>query len=310
MGKSDEITVYTTKDVDLDQMLSELGGGVKVTVTRTEPRWCDGYLDTLELDDEDRLSLEDIREMFGGRKLLIKVHAEDGKILARRTVKFPEPPRHDGRVIKRDDEETAKTGNEQSALLKLLLEQQQANSQMMLNFMKEQSDIFRKMIAERSVPPPVESQRPDNGIERSLELIDTIEEIRDRLKGDDGNPVVSQMLSMAENYFGHIIQNQSKQATNSPPPLPESRSLSDEALISHAAQRFHSMPVEQQQKAAQLFFCQIGQNGQVSGGVNGNNVISSEGNEKLEGLDNQSDQLRVELDEDDETELKERSRQP
>ena len=308
MSKSEEITVYTTKDVDLEQILSELGGGIKVTVTRKEPRWCDGYLDTLEIDDDDPLSLEDLRDMFGGRKLQIKVHSEDGKIIAKRTVKFPDPPRHEGRVIQKEDDTSAKKDNEQSALLKLLFEQQQANSQMMLSFMKEQSDRFQKLASERSVP--VEYPRSDNGIERSLELIDTIEEIRDRLKGDDGNPVVSQMLSMAENYFGHMIQNQSKQATNSPPPLPESRSLSDEALISQAAQRFHSMPVEQQQKAAQLFFGQIGQIGQISAGGNGNNVISSEGNEKLEGLDNQSDQLRVELDEDDATELEEQSRQP
>ncbi|MBN2256879.1 MAG: hypothetical protein JW704_03525 [Anaerolineaceae bacterium] len=310
MGKSDEITVYTAKEIDLDQMLSELGSGIKVTVTRKEPRWCDGYLDTIELDDEDRLSIEDLREMFGGRKLLIKVHAEDGKILARRTVKFPDPPRHEGRVLKPDDDESGKNDFQQSALFKLMFEQQQANSQMMLNFMKEQSDMFRKMAAERSAPAPVEYHSADNGIERSLELIDMIEEIRDRLKGDDdSNPMVTKMLSMAENYFGHMIQNQSKQPQSAPPPLPESRVLTDEALISQAAQRFHSMPVEQQQKAAQLFFGQIGQIGQVSAGENRNDVISSYSNEKLESSEIQSGHLRVELDEDDETELESRSKQ-
>lgn len=314
MARNETIEVYETKNIDLDQILSELGGGIRVVVNRIEPRWCDGYLDTLYVDNDDQLSIEDLRDMFGGRKLSIKVLDSEGKIRARRTIKFPDPPKKDGRVVYEDsgNGNGKKSGEEQTTLMKLLLEQQAANNQAMMGFMREQTETVRSMMSDRLSDLKAQQRSSNNGgfgdMENSLKLIDTLEAMRERLKGDgeDGETqIIGQMLGMAENYFTAQMQmkQQAQQVAygQTAPPLPEretpQREISDAELLQKAAQRFRSMPLERQQQAAQMFF------GQLSSGADSNNDIGSASNKVAESQP--IDGPRVELDEEDETELAE-----
>ncbi len=103
MGDEQKSDPKDQKKLDLDTLLAELGGGIRLTVHRLEPLWCDGYLGTIEVDEDDTISMENLRELFGGRKLKCKVIDDKGNIVAVRTAKFPDAPRKDGIELKQPD---------------------------------------------------------------------------------------------------------------------------------------------------------------------------------------------------------------
>lgn len=98
----DELELKKTQkdDRDFETLLAELGEGRKIQIMRIEPRWCDGILATEEQDPDYPISLEDIRERFGGRKLRIRLQNHLGQWSKSATLKFPDPPKEHGRILK------------------------------------------------------------------------------------------------------------------------------------------------------------------------------------------------------------------
>lgn len=331
MENEETIKVYNTKDVDLDVMLSEMGGGIKLTIKRVEPRWCDGYLDTIEVDTDDVVSMEDLRETYGGRKLSVRVHDQGGKIVATRIIKFPDPPRKDGIELRppKPAENASEGGKHQEALITALINAQQQNTKQMIEFAEKQAGSMKDLTEARlrdikslSTTQPQSSSGLDS-LKESMQLVESIEGLRDRLK-DSGNdsttkeqdipPLQQKMLDMAEQFFTFKLEQEQqkiKHQLDQPkldeiPDLPERENLknkiSDMELISQAAQRFQHMPLSVQQKAAEMFF------GQLKTSQENMEQVDSEKNsdrtENLEGtgLDLDTD-LSVDFDPDDLNEL-------
>ena len=326
MTHEQEVAVYTTKDVDLDTILGQLGSGIKITIHRDEPRWCDGYLDTLNVDGDEPISLEDIRDMYGGRKLTVKVVGADGKIVARRTVKFPDEPKKDGVVVKNPSEPN-KDDSELKSLTAMLVENQKAMAQMqaenaktMLAMAQQHNETFQRMLQDRIKDFRGNGSGSGNGNGNSdgdrlssvLSSLESIEAVRDRLKGEDPNTnvmnaAVPQILGMAEMALEKYLDNKMQQTqagsqAGSQPsarPLPSKKvsstgqsadDLSDEQFILQAIQRVKNMPDEKRNQITNLIsqeFTTSQKNAPPADGDNDDTQVD------------QSDEMQIDIDPDD-----------
>jgi hypothetical protein len=75
----------------VDAFLSGYGRGFQVSIVRTAPVWCAGYLTTLPLDHG--ITLNEIRESYGGRRFQLRILTDQGRYAARRRSRTPRPPR-------------------------------------------------------------------------------------------------------------------------------------------------------------------------------------------------------------------------
>lgn len=85
----------------IERILAEISQGWKLTLSRLQPGWCRGHLETIVYSDSDPLSLDYLVQQWGGD--IIRVQAKDpgGKIRA--TVEVPllsHPPRRFGKLLK------------------------------------------------------------------------------------------------------------------------------------------------------------------------------------------------------------------
>ena len=75
----------------------------KMVIRRVKPKWCAGYLETIDAYDHDDISFESIRAKFGGGKFYIKVQDCHGCYLEHRTMHIAGEPMKNGRVIYKSD---------------------------------------------------------------------------------------------------------------------------------------------------------------------------------------------------------------
>jgi hypothetical protein len=329
------------KSVDLEQLLAELGGGIRMTIHRLEPLWCDGYLGTLEVSDDDAISLDNLRELFGGRKLKCKILDDKGKIIAVRTAKFPDPPREDGRVLKQpDSNKEDESGGGGNSLLALFMKSQEAMSKTQAQHQKAISDMSQKQnetiqnilmdrIKENSDHGSngSGSKTPQESLKEAAELVEFLEGLRSRIKGDEetANPVTSDLMDMAKTFFEfkldqekskfeqQIKQQQSESARTLPDrekkksaeSKPAAEQISDEDLLTEAVSRFHEMPTAKQRVVAEMFFRkQTAKAEPVTSSANNEDELESKennGDTENEGYTDSNDQ--IEMDPDDEDEL-------
>jgi hypothetical protein len=81
----------------IDSFLSGYGRGFQVSIVRTAPVWCAGYLTTLPMDHG--ITLNEIRESFGGRRFQLRILTDQGRYVAMRTVLIADVPRDNGKPI-------------------------------------------------------------------------------------------------------------------------------------------------------------------------------------------------------------------
>ena len=99
MPNEPKVTVITpdkAQKLDIERVMSQLGEGFKLAVIRKEPVWCDGTLITEEIDPNEPISIENIRQRWGGRRLQLKILNPDGSYLKSTTVSFPDPHKKEG----------------------------------------------------------------------------------------------------------------------------------------------------------------------------------------------------------------------
>ena len=68
----------------------------KVAIRRVEPKWCAGYQGTIDVDDQEDISFESIRDEFGGGRFYLKIQDSYGRYLAHRSMKICGEPRVNG----------------------------------------------------------------------------------------------------------------------------------------------------------------------------------------------------------------------
>jgi len=82
---------------ELDSFLAGFGRGHQVQIVRTAPLWCAGYITTIPLDH--RLTVQEIRESYGGRRFQLRIQTDGGKYVTMRTVTIADVPRDGGKPI-------------------------------------------------------------------------------------------------------------------------------------------------------------------------------------------------------------------
>jgi hypothetical protein len=87
-----------------------------VTIERTRPSWCTGWLETIECDPEDPIDQEYIRDTWGGQRFKLVVNDEMGQYVTSFRISIDGPPKRNGRVIDDPEDIARRQAREDRAL--------------------------------------------------------------------------------------------------------------------------------------------------------------------------------------------------
>ena len=251
------ITFYQQADNDahFEEVLSQCGTGYRMQIRRIKPTWCDGLVDTWELDSNEPIDLEDVREACGGRKLQLVIIDAAGKWQASRMVKFPDAPRSDGQLCKREDDEHPNAPSNGAAGMKdivaMLLDSQRQNSEIMRGMMDSRLAALESRAAAPAAlaAAPAAAADPMKAIRESIDTIKQIEELRAGLGfGSDGAAAPAEPTlyeKMIQDFFNLQMEREkakvaqataaAREASKPPPELPERRKAGGEGSAPAAA---------------------------------------------------------------------------
>lgn len=206
--------VIETQTFDLDKVLKEIGPGFRALIKRKEPSWCDGIVDTIELDPDEPLSMDKLRREYGGRKLQIIVHDANGDYVTSRTVKFPDPPRYEGREIHRDTGQQPQAQAQQSnalaemtTIFKLMMDSQERQTNSMVNAMDRRLDVLERGKPGTAITPSQKAEKPLSHVKESLATIKAIEDLKKEMGLDkpDSPSAGESTVSRAVEQFTDLL---------------------------------------------------------------------------------------------------------
>lgn len=89
----------------VQRLLSTVDQGWKISIIRTQPSWCRGHLETVEVyDPSETVDTDYLIRQWGGQRIHIKVHNEKGQWVGGGSISlFSYPPKVRGREIKEED---------------------------------------------------------------------------------------------------------------------------------------------------------------------------------------------------------------
>lgn len=185
----------------IDSFLSGFGRGFQVSIVRTAPVWCAGYLATLPMDHG--ITLSEIRESYGGRRFQLRILTDGGKYVTMRTVLISDVPRDEGRPIASLDKRTddAKPNpappaspagfGELAGVLRDLLASQQAASE-------RQAAMIERLIAQPAAQVQAAIASPLEQIQQLGDIVAAVRELSPQIapaaEGGGGEDV---MLKLA-----------------------------------------------------------------------------------------------------------------
>ena len=72
----------------------------RLAVRRVEPKWCARYLGTVYIEEGEELSVDSIRQLYGGGKFYIKIKGPKGRYLGHRTLTICGEPMGHGHPVR------------------------------------------------------------------------------------------------------------------------------------------------------------------------------------------------------------------
>lgn len=97
----------------LDMLFSDIDQSFTVKVYRHDPEWCAGYLGCFHVGAGKGISIEEVKNRFGGRRIeLITYDPTRGSIARKKTIMIDDVPRREGDILKRDGT-TVESGEQQ-----------------------------------------------------------------------------------------------------------------------------------------------------------------------------------------------------
>lgn len=88
----------------VEQLLSGLGSGYQVSLSRIKPSWCKGWLETIEADTSTPVDMAYIADNWGGDVIRVRVLNPRGEYSGGRDVTIAKPPREHGRPLKHPED--------------------------------------------------------------------------------------------------------------------------------------------------------------------------------------------------------------
>lgn len=262
---------------EIENVLSELKPGYKVQIRRVQPLFCDGTLTTIEYDPDEPISMEDIRQRFGGRKLNIKVLDPNNVYVASKTISFPDPPKDDGielimlpdgNPMRKDRYEeqkaltkemigelprAAQSTDHNMDLLKTILNIQAEQNKTNLNLLQSRVNHLETLLENRSGRAVEPNASGFDGIKDTVRMIKEMEQLRAVMIAQ--NPTTE----MASSPWGGALEKilefafererakmESAQIARTVPELPKPQKtlLPIEELVSQVKTRLQNLPPE------------------------------------------------------------------
>lgn len=233
------------RDGEFMNLMSQLGLGWTLAIDRILPKWCDGRLETITVNPEEPISIEMIRELYGGRMLHITVRDDLGKYRGHRSLKFPDPPRDgEGRPVLMPPPESAQPAAQNNANVvgpmeamgkifeTVLKSQKEQNAQMIGLLEKRLESVERK--AEAAANIEYESEPQQNPLDNIKQLAETMREL-ETLRSDmvarnpEAGPAETSVIdTMVKEFFNLQIEKEKaklsamkKQQKEPAPDLPQ-----------------------------------------------------------------------------------------
>lgn len=246
---------HQLEDAEIETLLAGFcGKGFMVTITRQQPRWCQGFLDTWPLE-EGGISMADIKAEFGGRRFGLKIKRSDGSYVKTIPVWIDDEPKRDGRPIRLNSAEFA---DRSSPIFQNPPGSSAATSEI-LRYMQASNDRTLKLLGDMLTtqkngptgpPPDLAAQLASMGA--MMDLLGSFQERFGGGGGGEGGNGMAQMFTelMAKKFLGDSAAAPQKAA---PPPkrLPQRRGP-PQPLAPEYAPPIYSPPVyspPQQQNA-------------------------------------------------------------
>ena len=87
-------------NITIERLLSETGRNWKVAISRVKPKWCAGWLETVAIDTDTPISMDYIKEEWGGEYFRIRILDEKGVYQGATNISIAEVPKKYGQRIK------------------------------------------------------------------------------------------------------------------------------------------------------------------------------------------------------------------
>jgi hypothetical protein len=163
--------------------LSQCGHGYRLQIKRMKPTWCDGLCDTWELDPNEILDLETIREEIGGRTLKLVIVNETGAFQASRTIKFPDPPRKEGKtLVRQDDDGPTASAAPTKEIVAMLLDAQKSNTEILRGIMDSRLAALEARATAAPISVAPHEPRITDPMKQIRESIATIKQLEQQLQ--------------------------------------------------------------------------------------------------------------------------------
>lgn len=164
---------------NIDAFLAEFqGGGFRAVLSRKSPSWCSGYLETRPLDSE--LTLESIKETWGGRDFDLRIINEKGQFHKFRSFRIAADPLVEGRPLRQVPGQEYRNGgqeivinheaaNEATKTILAQMEAERERSQRQIEAERDRNQqLIIQLLAQRAetpaAPPPPSPQEQLNSM--------------------------------------------------------------------------------------------------------------------------------------------------
>lgn len=310
---NETMVTYSDQDDDLEQLLSDLEGGYRVTFLRKEPPWAEENLGTVDFSGEDTISPDWIRNRFGGGIFAIKIKEPNGKYITHRTITIKERPKNrqgleiwpgaDGVPItkidmdKSEPKQQAQNANDPMvAAMQTMMDSQAKQSEMMQKMLIGRVSSLENSLTQKINEPvatgvPV-NYDPNQQLKTTLETMAMIEKLKENVtqnqpERDDDDEIP---------YFGAILEKLIEKVTEPKPQqgnpqLQGAPQLDNVQLAQLVKQRMAGMPQNERQALIQQ--------------VAGDDIEWEEEDEELETGHNNTVELNSMLTDEDKEQLDE-----
>ena len=266
---SEIVATYEDQSDDLEQLLSEIEGGYRVTLARKDPPWAQGQLGTVEFSKTDTISVDWLRSRYGGGLFTLKIKHPDGKYITHRTIQINERPKNrngieiypgtDGVPVTKDEISKQPEQPKNDMLITTMREimnaqaaQSKATQELLLARVSSLEDSLTKKNNSPQIPANYD---PNQQLKSTLETMKMIEELKENVQSTDGaeeleNPFMSKIIEKLIDKFDDKPASQAQQGS---PPLPDRTEPTNMELVNLVKTRLRGMdPAEKEFMVSQV----------------------------------------------------------
>ena len=111
----EEIAADLRDEHTLEKLLSTIGRGWSISLSRIRPSWCKGWLETIEATPDEPLDIEYIADSWGGETIRLRVLNDHGQFQGSKDIHIAREPLDHGRPLEHPADKRARSERENRA---------------------------------------------------------------------------------------------------------------------------------------------------------------------------------------------------